>query len=513
MKNLVRLIYLLAIIRFALPFLLVNPVYELHRDEYLYLAEGNHVDWGFLEVPPMLSFMAWMINGLGASTFWVKFWPALIGSCTFILVGRIILSLGGKAFAIILAFLPFIFTGYIRLFYYFHPNFLDVFFWTLNAYALIRFIQTQKNAWLYVFGISIGLGMLSKYSVAFYTISLLAGLLLTQQRKIFLNKHLYFAAAISLLIILPNIIWQYQHNFPIIAHMDELKEEQLQFIAPSEFLIDQVMMLLPCVFIWLAGLIFTAFAAEAKPYRMIAVTYLCVIGLLTYMNGKSYYALGAYPVLFAFGAYYLEKLTIAKATFLRYVFIGIPVALGSLIMPLLLPVFKPQQLADWYRSKEINTIGSFKWEDQKYHPLPQDFADMIGWKELAERTAAVYKSLPDSQRQKTMIYCRGYFTAGALNYHAKELGLPEVYSDHASFLFWMPDTYDFKHLLFVGKRMPEEDDIVFQQFEKVSIRDSIHYPLFRETGTKIILFENGNDLLKSITESGVAGLKARFQRQ
>lgn len=513
MKHTVRLLYFLALLRFIIPFFLVHPFYELHRDEYLYLAEARHLAWGFLEVPPMLSFMAWISNALGASIFWVKFWPALIGSCTFILMGRIIISLGGRAFAILLAFLPFIFTGYIRLFYYFHPNFLDVFFWTLNVYALIRYIQTSKNSWLYLFGISVGLGMLSKYSVAFYTASIVVALLLTKDRKIFLNKHLYFSAAIALLIMLPNILWQYNHNFPLIAHMEELKEEQLQFNNPIDFLTDQLMMFLPCVFIWLAGLYFTLFTREGKSYRMVAFAYLFVIALLTYMNGKSYYAAGAYPVLFAFGGFYLEKITATKAKFLRYVFVMIPVTLGSLIMPLLLPMMKPQELADWYRKKELHTLGSFKWEDQQYHPLPQDFADMIGWRELAEKTAAVYKSLPDSQQKKTMIYCRGYYTAGALNYHAKSLGLPEVYSDNASFLFWMPEKYDFKHLILVGKRMPDADDIVFQQFEKVSVRDSIHYPLFRETGMKIILFENGNNSLQSITEQGVAGLKARFQRK
>lgn len=513
MKNTIRLLYFLALLRFILPFFLVHPFYELHRDEYLYLAEGKHLAWGFLEVPPMLSFMAWISHAFGASIFWVKFWPALIGSCTFILMGRIIISLGGRAFAILLAFLPFVFTGYIRLFYYFHPNFLDVFFWTLNVYALIRYIQTSKNSWLYVFGISIGLGMLSKYSVAFYTASIVVALLLTKDRKIFLNKHLYLSAAVALLIMLPNIRWQYNHNFPLIAHMAELKEEQLQFNNPLDFLTDQLMMFLPCVFIWVAGLYFTAFTREGKPYRTVAFTYLFVIALLTYMNGKSYYAAGAYPVLFAFGAFYLEKITITKGKIFRYVFVLIPVMLGSFIMPLLLPMMKPQELADWYKAKGINTTGSFKWEDQQYHPLPQDFADMIGWRELAEKTAAVYKSLPDSQQQKTMIYCRGYFTAGALNYHAKNLGLPEVYSDNASFLFWMPEQYHFKHLILVGKRMPDADDIVFQQFERVTIKDSIHYPLFRETGMKIILFENGNDSLQSITERGVAVLKARFQRK
>lgn len=513
MKNPVRLLYVLAIIRFIVPFLLVHPVYELHRDEYLYLAEGKHLAAGFLEVPPMLSFMAWISNAFGASIFWVKLWPALLGSFTFILMGRIILTLGGRSFAILLAFIPFISTGYIRLFYYFHPNFLDVFFWTLNAFALIRYFQTSKNTWLYVFGVSVGLGMLSKYSVAFYTVSLLAGLLLTKQRSLLLNKHLYYAAALALIIMLPNILWQYNHNFPIISHMAELKEEQLQFINPLDFLTDQFMMFLPCVFIWIAGLYFTLFTSAGKPYRSIGLSYLFVIALLTYMNGKSYYAAGVYPMLFAFGGFYLEKLTVVKARALRYVFVFIPIILGFFILRLLLPIQKPETLAAWYEKRGLNKTGSFKWEDQQYHPLPQDYADMIGWKLLAEKTAALYKSLPDSQQKRTLIYCRGYYTAGALNYYSKTVGLPTVYSDNASFLFWMPDHFNFKHLILIGKNMPDQDDIVFQQFEKHTVKDVIDYPLFRETGTKIILFENGNDSLKAITERSVAALKARFQRK
>ena len=91
MKNATRLLYLLAIIRFVLPFLLVHPSYQLHRDEYLYLAEGHHLAWGFLEVPPMLSFMAYISNTMGATEFWVKFWPALFGSLILLMMGKIIL--------------------------------------------------------------------------------------------------------------------------------------------------------------------------------------------------------------------------------------------------------------------------------------------------------------------------------------------------------------------------------------------------------------------------------------
>ena len=209
-----KLIYFLAILKFIIPFILVSSFYELHRDEYLYLAEAKHVAWGYMEVPPMLSFLGWIANLFGATMFWVKLWPGLFGAATFIITAKIVTDLGGKIVAIVLCFLAFILTGYIRLFYLFHPNFLDVFFWTLMAFAVFKFIITNQHKWLYLLGISAGLGMMSKYSTAFYLISILAGLLITQHRTIFLNKHLYFGGLIGLCIFLPNILWQYNHNLP-----------------------------------------------------------------------------------------------------------------------------------------------------------------------------------------------------------------------------------------------------------------------------------------------------------
>jgi hypothetical protein len=137
---------------------------------------------------------------------------------------------------------------------------------------------------------------------------------------------------------------------------------------------------------------------------------------------------------------------------------------------------------------------------------------MIGWRELAEKSGAVYNSLSIEQKTKTLVYCRGYYSAGALNYYRKNAGLPEVYSDNASFLFWMPDKYNVKNLILVGHSIPDKDDVVFQQFEKMKIKDSMNMPLFRENGMKIILFENGNDSLNTIIEKGVARLKSEFMR-
>ena len=109
-----------------------------------------------------------------------------------------------------------------------------------------------------------------------------------------------------------------------------------------------------------------------------------------------------------------------------------------------------------------------------------------------------------------MLYCRNYALAGAVIYFGKNL--PQVTSDNASFLFWMPDHYNIKNLLFVGKHIPEKDDEVFQQFESYQVLDSTTTPMAREMGVKIILYKNGNDKVSNMITEGIRQMKSEYQR-
>ncbi|MBS1915102.1 MAG: glycosyltransferase family 39 protein [Bacteroidetes bacterium] len=511
MQKFNRFLYFLAFVKFILPFLLQSPVYEPHRDEFLYLIEGRHMAWGFMEVPPLLSVFAWLTNLFGGSMFWIKFWPSLFGALNFILVGKIILSLGGRYFALLLGFLPFVTGAYLRVHYLFQPNFLEIFFWTLIAYSYIRYIQTQKNKWLYILGVAIGFGMLSKYSVLFFTVSVLGGLLVTDQRKIFTNKHFYYAAAIGFLIFLPNLIWQIAYHFPVALHMKKLQRTQLQYISPSSFLAGQVMMNFACAFVWVTGLIWTAFASKAKPYRFIAWAYVFVIILLLLGHGKDYYALGAYPVLFAFGAYQLEQLTAKRVYFLRYVFIVFIAFIGYYSIPILLPIFKPTKLAEFYSERHLEKTGALRWEDLKNHPLPQDFADMIGWKTMAEETAKLYNSLPEEEKSKTVVKSDNYGLCGALNFYGPKLGLPQVFGYDASFLLWIPDTFHVRNVITVGEEMPDPKRDLLKYFESISIKYELRDSLAREDGSKILLWYHCNaDTLSRFLKGEIAEKKKIF---
>jgi hypothetical protein len=508
MKKEYRLLYLLALIKFILPFILQNSYYEPQRDEFLYLAEGHHLAWGFMEVPPLLSVFAWFTNLFGTSMFWLKFWPSLFGALTYFVVGKIILSFGGKVFALFLALLAFIFSAYLRVHFLFQPNFLEIFFWTMIAFSILRFIQTQKNLYLYIFSISAGLGMLSKYSVAFFIISILLALLITN-RRIFLNRHLYFAAFIGFLIFLPNLLWQYNYHFPVIVHMKELHQFQLQYVSPVGFLMDQLLMNLPCVFIWIVGLYFVIFKENGK-YRVFAWAYLLVIVLLLYFQGKNYYSLGVYPVLFAFGAIHLERFATKRSSVWKYVFIIIPFALGITLIPLYLPVFKPEKLAAYYQRKHIAKTGFLKWEDLQDHPLPQDFGDMLGWKEMTEKTAKAYSSLSDEEKKHTAIFADNYGEAGAINYYGKKYNLPTVYSDNASFLYWLPDGLYIDNLLLITDDKQEMQHDFIKDFSSVILSDSITNPYAREHGSLIIIMKGANEKFNQMFKGKIMADKSKF---
>ncbi|MDE3248356.1 MAG: glycosyltransferase family 39 protein [Bacteroidota bacterium] len=495
MNSFNRILWLLALLRFIIPFMLQSGVYEPHRDEYLYLAEAAHPAWGYMEVPPMLSWLATLTPFQSGQLFWVKCWPSIFGALTFLVSGKIIESLGGGIFALLLCFLSFVLGVYLRVFFLFQPNAPEIFFWTLMAWGLIRYTQTNQNKWLYCFGIAAGLGLLSKYSIVLFITGLLVGLLLTKNRRVFANKHLWFSGGIALLIFLPNLLWQYQHHLPVVFHMRELSRTQLQYVSPASFLIDQILMHLPVFYVWLAGLLAVFFVPAFRPYRFIGWAWLIVIILLLLAHGKNYYALGAYPVLFALGAVCLEQWS-ERRRFFRWAMITISLILGIWLIPLALPVWEPTRLASFYKNQHFEKTGALKWEDLEQHPLPQDFADMLSWKEMTEKSAKAFNQLTASEKKRTLIFCDNYGEAGAVSYYGHALGLPPAFSDNASFLYWLPANPDFDNLVLVTPDQLEMEHAFIRDFASAKLVDSITNPFARERGTLIILLKGPNQAFR-----------------
>ncbi|HUQ96498.1 MAG TPA: glycosyltransferase family 39 protein, partial [Chitinophagaceae bacterium] len=385
--------------------------------------------------------------------------------------------------------------------------FLEHFLWTLAAYALIRYTNTEQHKYLYGLAVALVLGWWSKYSVLFFVGAFFIALLLSPQRKMLAQKQFWLAVALGVVLILPNVLWQYFHNWPLAHHMAELRDTQLKYINRADFLKEQLLMLLPVAFVWIGGLIWLL----RKPrYRIIGLMYLGVVLLLMLGSGKGYYTLGAYPMLLAAGGVCYERMGFLKS-WVRYASVALILLLSFPFIPLLLPMQAPPQMAEMNRQWGLQKLGVLNWEDQKAHPLQQDFADMLGWKELTEKTENTYNNLSTFSKAHTYIFCGSYGQAGALQYYGKSAAFrSRVISANGTFLLWMPLPLQFDNLIFVDEDPPEHP--LFQHFEKATLVDSVSNPLSRQYGDGIYLFQHADSLAAPMANAALSKLKAVFTR-
>jgi 4-amino-4-deoxy-L-arabinose transferase-like glycosyltransferase len=204
---------------------------------------------------------------LGNSVFWVKFFPALFGVLTLIVVWKTIETLKGNLYAQILGSVCILFSSLLRINMLFQPNSFDILCWTAFYYVVIQYVRTKKAKWLYVAATVFAIGFLNKYNIVFLLIGLLPALLLSEQRQILAEKKLYYALILGLFFILPNILWQYNNQFPIVHHMKELAETQLVNVDRAGFLKEQLLFFIGAFPVILAALYALLFYNPFRKYK------------------------------------------------------------------------------------------------------------------------------------------------------------------------------------------------------------------------------------------------------
>ncbi len=483
------------VLKFIMQHFLISPEYDLQRDEYLHLDQARHLAWGYESVPPFTSWISWIILQFGNSLFWVKFFPALFGALTIVVVWKTIEALNGNLFALIMGAIAISFSVLPRINILYQPNSFDILSWAVLYYTIICYIKTGKNKWLYYAAIVFSLGFLNKYNIAFLMVSLVPAILLTNTRTLFLNKHLYFAMAISLLLISPNLVWQYQNKFPVIHHMKELADTQLVNVQRSGFLKEQLLFFFNSLFVLIiAGLSFFLYP-DFKKYRFVFWSYVFTITVFTYLKAKGYYAIGLYPVWLCFGAVYLEYLTRNDwARWFRPLTIIIPLLLFIPAIKKIFPVLSPQEIV-----KDSKISALHRWEDGKEHPLPQDFADMLGWRELAVKTDSIYKTITD--KEHTLVLCANYGEAGAINYYTKQN--IQAVSLNADYINWFPLDKKITCIILVKDDPDEGVDREKMLFDFVVLGGRIENEFAREKGTLIYILSGPKTDINKVLEEEI----------
>ncbi|MBF4494415.1 glycosyltransferase family 39 protein [Flavobacterium sp. MR2016-29] len=473
------------ILKFVLQYVLLSPEYDLQRDEYLHLDQAHHLAWGYLSVPPVTSWFSYLIFLLGNSVFWVKFFPALFGALTLLVVWKTTELLKGNLYALVLGATCILLSSLLRINMLYQPNSLDVLCWTAFYYVVIQYITTEKSKWFYIGAIVFAFGFLNKYNILFLLIGFFPALLLSKQRTILANKKFYFASILGILLILPNLLWQYNNHFPIVHHMKELAETQLVNVDRMGFLKEQILFFIGSIFVILSAFYALLFYKPFEKYKFFFGSIIFTLIVFIYFKAKAYYAIGLYPIYIAFGAVFLsDVLNSGWKKYLRPVFILIPILLFIPIYNLAFPNKSPEYIVK--HPEKYQKLGMLRWEDGKDHALPQDFADMLGWKELARKTDSVYSTLENPE--KTLILCDNYGQAGAINYYTKK-GIKAV-SFNADYVNWFNLNILYKNLIRV-KEFDENNDEIKETspyFKTAKISGEITDKFAREYKTTIFVF-------------------------
>ena len=440
-----------------------NHQYGFHQDELVALDNANHLDWGFVEYPPLTPFLARIeLELFGLSLVGARMFPALAQGLVLVLTGLMMRALGGRRVTQIVAALGAAIAPIAliqgSLIQYVTFDFL----WSvLIAYLVIRLLKSEDPRWWIPIGAVIGLGMMTKYTMAFFVAGLVGGILLTDARRYLRSPWLWGGVALSLLIFLPNLIWQIQHDFISLEflstiHARDVAIGRAEGYIPEQFLFCSNPFMVP---FWIAGLLWYFRNEAGKRYRMIGWMYVIPFLIYLFTQGRSYYLAPAYPMLIAAGAVVWQgRIDRSPAQTARRVqrvtwsgiVIGAAIA-GALALPIA-PINSPL----WHITSEVHDT----------------FTEQIGWPEMIETVAGIYAELPEEEKAQTGIFTGENDEAAALNLYGPGYGLPTAMS--GSDTFWLRGYVNPppKTLIVVGYSQGELDSV----FERCELAGTITNP-------------------------------------
>jgi len=331
--------------------------------------------------------------------------------------------------------------------------------------------------WLGV-GAGIGLGMMTKYTMGFLAMGVVAGVLFSkietgkakienrkkefgkagsgppqkavptaEGRNRLKNPWIWGGALLALVIFLPNLLWQWHRNFVSLEFLRFLHERDVQTGVTDWFLAGQLELTLLAFPLAVAGIYFYFFAEEGRWYRALGWMYVVPLALFLVMRGRNYYLAPGYPMLYAAGAVWVGKKIGSKEVGKqgskekeeeeeednaekigkienRKSKIGnrwAATVRRAIWVALLLDVAIAGAVA-----LPIAPVNSGWWKFAAQ--VDSVFPEEIGWPEFVQTVAQVRDRLPAEERARAGILAGNYGEVGALNLYGEKYGLPRAIS-------------------------------------------------------------------------------------
>ncbi len=302
-------VWLLAAAKLVLH-LATSGQYGYFRDELYFLDCGDHLDWGYVDHPPMVALLARAGRALfGDSVLGLRTLPAIAGAALVLLTGMFTRTLGGGRFAQALACLAVIAAPVLLANHYLMTmNALEPLIWLSAAYLALLAIRSGDGRYWLGFGVLAGLGLQTKYSVLVFGFGIVVGLLLTREGRFLRSPWFWAGGGAALVVFLPNLWWNATHDWPCQLTLNLRQSGRDIQLAPLSFLGQQLLVMNPFTApVWLAGLWRLLFAKEGRRDRALGWAFLTVLLTFLLLKGKHYYVASAYPMLMAAGGVAWER--------------------------------------------------------------------------------------------------------------------------------------------------------------------------------------------------------------
>lgn len=427
--------------------LLANPHYGFFRDELYFIICGRHPQWGYVDQPPVVPLLAAASQAFGISLVALRAVSACFAAASVFVTCRLVQEFGGETFAQVLAAICVALAPILTAFgVMVGPDTIGLWAWALVTLYAVRMVRGADPRWWLAAGAVAGIAIESKYSAAFFLLAAVLGLALTRERRILATPWFGGGVLIAVVIALPNALWQAHYGFPMLELLRNGQNGKNVVLDPASFVLQQLLITNPILaLVWIVGLGWSFWEARL---RWIGLTYTALLTMMIALHAKNYYAADAYPVMFALGACALELWT-ARIRTLRPAALAIAALAGMLLVPFVLPVLPVPRFITYYNAiSTVLPLKSMQSEHHKQSVLPQTYADMHGWPQLAQTVTRVVDSLSPADRSRAVIVAGNYGEASAIAFFGR--GLPPVLSGHNQYFLWGPHGVSGDVLIDVG---------------------------------------------------------------
>jgi len=408
--------------------LAVATRYGWFGDEFYYVICGRHPAWGYVDQPPLSPALARLAAAvpLDGGLLPLRLLAIAAQTACIVLAAVLAAEWGGRRraqsiAAAAVAACP-VYVGAALLF---GTTVLDQLVWSALFVLVARALRLgTTRSWLYA-GLVAGIGLENKDTVAVLLLGIALGLALSR-RQVLRTRGPWLAAALALLVALPNLVWDARNGWPNLGMDKALSAEQGGPLG--------ALRQLPELPLFLAGLFLIGLwwigarqlgAATRRGDRWALIVAVVALVLFTLGGGKPYYAAPALVGLFAAGAVRIERRDTRRGRRAWPALLGVSAVTSTL---LLLPIL-PVGFANATRG------------------LNPDLMQTYGWPQFVAQAAKAAAPLPAD----APIFTSDYEEAGALTILGPALGIDRpVYSGHNNYTLWGPPPGRARTILVVG---------------------------------------------------------------